>query len=194
MKKLKYLLFTIVSIVVFSGCSGKYPITYNSNPTGALVVCNGVNHGYTPLTLYYEPDDKAKEYGKMRTELCTANWLSGVQEEYSRIWDLEEYSNGVMQTLQRPSGDGYEKDVQFALQVQQMKAQQAQAQAAQMSAFAAQQQANQQALQNVNQNIQNSWNDTQMQFQNIQMQNLNNNLNNLNRNLNGGGYQRGPQW
>lgn len=49
---------------------------------------------------------------------------------FTNTWDLHKFPDGVMQALQRPSGDGYSKDVEFSLKVQQMKNQNAQAQAA----------------------------------------------------------------
>jgi hypothetical protein len=41
-----------------------------------------------------------------------------------------EFPNGVKQTVERPRGEGYTQDAEFALKVQQMRSQQAQSQAA----------------------------------------------------------------
>lgn len=98
----------------------------------------------------------------MRTVSCTANWISGAQKDYSDTWDLNEFPDGVMQTVQRPNVDGYEKDAQFALQVQQMNAQQRQATAAESAASSA------------------SYNNFLNQQRNYQLQQQNNQLNNLN--------------
>lgn len=46
----KYVSIIGISGLLLNGCASKYPITYNSNPTGASVVCNGINKGYTPTT------------------------------------------------------------------------------------------------------------------------------------------------
>lgn len=70
-----------------------------------------------------------------------------------------------MQTLQRPNVEGYEKDAQFVLQVQNMKYQQRQAQAAEDAANSA-----------AWQNIQNMNRNNQLQQQNYQLQNINNYL------------------
>lgn len=110
----------LLAAMLFSGCSSKYPITYDSTPSGASVVCNGINHGYAPVTLYYEPDENSKKNGSIRTISCTANWISGARASYDNIWDLNKFPSGVRQTLPRPNVDGYDKDAQFALQVQQM--------------------------------------------------------------------------
>ena len=68
---------------------------------------------------------------------------------------MDKFPEGVSATVERGNGEGYSQDAQFALQVEQMKAQQAQ--------VASQQQANfNQSLQNFNNNM--------------QMQQLNNNL------------------
>lgn len=183
MKKLG-LLSIVAFIILFSGCSSKYEVTFDSNPRGATLICNGKNWGYTPVTLYY--DEKVKEYLSLDVSSCSANWVSGYSANYPKDMTIFP-EGGTITTLNRPRyGEGYPIDAQFALQVEQMKAQQAQADAAQ-------QQANQQALQNMNQSIQNMNNNLQMQQHNYQMQNLNNNLNNINRNLNknNGGYYNG---
>lgn len=152
----------LASIYFLSGCSSKYPITYDSTPSGASVVCNGTNYGYAPVTLYYEQDENSKKNGSMRTAPCTASWTSGARASYSDIWDLNKFPSGVRQTLPRPNVDGYDKDVQFALQVQQMKYQKEQVNAVQQQNF-------NQSMQNLNQNL-------QMQQQNFQLQQMNNYL------------------
>lgn len=78
---------------------------------------------------------------------------------------MNKFPDGVMQTLQRPNVEGYEKDAQFALQVQNMKYQQRQAQAAEDAANSA-----------AWQNIQNMNRNNQLQQQNYQLQNINNYL------------------
>ena len=165
MKNTKLLIVGSLGVLILTGCSSKYPITYNSTPQGASVVCNGVNQGYTPTTLYYEPDENQKNLGSMRTEPCTAYWMSGAKKDYSNTWDLKKFPDGVMQTLQRPNVEGYEKDAQFALQVQNMKYQQRQAQAAEDAAY--------QQQRNANANKQRNY---QLQQQNYQLQNINNYL------------------
>ena len=151
--------------MIISGCASKYSITYNTNPTGASIICNGTNEGYSPVTLYYEPDKNNKEQGEMRTTPCSAYWISGVQKDFSNTWDLNKFPDGVMQTLQRPNGDGYTKDAQFAVQVQSMQYQQRQAQAAESAASSA-----------AYQNIQNSNRNYQLQQQNNQLNSINNYL------------------
>jgi len=161
--KIKMLIIGSVGIVL-SGCGAKqYSITYNTNPTGASVVCQGINKGYSPLTLYYTPDEENWKSEEMRTISCTANWVSGARKDFSDTWDLKKFPDGVRQTLQRPNVEGYEKDAQFALQVQNMKYQQRQAQAAESAASSA-----------AYQNIQNTNRNYQLQQQNYQLQNINN--------------------
>ncbi|MDX9744064.1 MAG: hypothetical protein RBT59_09625 [Arcobacteraceae bacterium] len=161
---MKRLLFgiSIFSITFFSGCSSKYPITYASEPSGATLICEGTNWGYTPKTLYYDFDTKTKESGTARTNLCTAKWISGATKNYSQIWDLKKFPNGVMQTLQRPDGDGYKDDAEFALKVESLGYQKKQADATKSASDDA-------YWHNINQNF-------NMQQQNIQLQQLNNNL------------------
>lgn len=196
MRNLEYIVVLLITTFIFNGCgTNQYRVTYNSNPPGATLNCYGKNRGYTPITLNYQLDDKSKENKFFYTEPCTANWISGLSKDYDDKIDLEKFPEGVMQTLERPRGEGYEKDAQFGIQVQMMKSQQSQAQAAQMNAYFNQQRMNQQGFQNLNNSLNNSWNETQMQMQNMQMQNLNNNLKNLNNNLNQmNGNPWVPQW
>lgn len=119
-------IISILLVIVLSGCASGYSITYNTDPTGASVICNGTNHGYSPVTLNYAPDENNKRTGTMRTVSCTAIWSSGVRKHFSNTWNLNEFPNGVMQTLQRPTGEGYAQDADFALRVQQMRNQQKQ--------------------------------------------------------------------
>ena len=68
-----------LGMLILSGCSTKYPVTFDSNPKGAIVVCSGKNYGTIPI---------------------------------------HQFPNEVKQTLDRPFGDGYEKDAQFAIKMQ----------------------------------------------------------------------------
>jgi len=105
-----------------AGCSSKYSITYDTDVKGAMLYCQGKNWGYTPFTLYYEPDDEAWERGSFQTQQCEARWASGARETYSTWWDLDKFPDGVMQTVKRPNAGDYRQDAEFALKVQAMKA------------------------------------------------------------------------
>jgi len=59
MKNTKLLIVGSLGILILTGFSSKYPVTFDSNPKGAVVVCSGKNWGYTPKTLYY--DKKVKQ-------------------------------------------------------------------------------------------------------------------------------------
>lgn len=115
------------------GCSNKYPVTFDSNPKGASLICNGKNWGYTPKTLFY--DERIKKQNYLDISSCSANWISGYSKKYGTI-STQQFPNGVHQTLERPFGDGYEKDARFALDVQQIEYQKRQATAAEASARA----------------------------------------------------------
>jgi len=126
---------SLLIVIFLSGCASAYKVTYNTQPTGASIVCSGTNYGYSPVTLDYTPDENQKRTGSMRTVPCTAIWSSGMRDDFGTTWDLNKFPDGVMQTLQRPQGEGYAQDAEFALRVQQMKAQQAAASAAQYNAI-----------------------------------------------------------
>ena len=159
-KKFKAIIVGTVGILVLSGCSSKYRVDFDSNPSGASLVCNGKNWGYTPKSLYY--DESVKKYKTLNVSSCSANWISGATKSYPQ--NLIIFSSGAtVITAQRPDVEGYEKDVQFSLQVQNSNYQRRQAQAAEDSAY--------QQRRNANANQQQSY---QLQQQNYQLQNINN--------------------
>jgi len=118
MKKL--LLPILISIVFLAGCGRNYSITYNTEPTGASIICEGINEGYSPVTLYYTPDKKATKSGSMKTKPCYAIWSSGARENFGTTWNLNKFPNGVIETATRERNSGYSQDAEFALKVKQM--------------------------------------------------------------------------
>ncbi len=158
---LKILMIGSIGIIL-SGCASKYGVEFSSNPSGASLVCDGENWGYTPMWLYY--DESVKEQSTINVSSCGAYWISGAKTSYpSNLKIFPE--GGTTITVQRPNVPGYEKDAQFALQVQSMKYQQRQAQAAESAASSA-----------AYQNIQNTNRNYQLQQQNNQLNNINNYL------------------
>ena len=187
MKNAFWVIFLTVLSFVVVGCSS-YPVTFNTNPPGALLVCGGVSRGYTPVTLYAD-----FENDNYYMPECEAIWVSGARATYPTYWGdaVEQYPSGVQSTLQRPEYPDLDKDMQFALQVQQMKQQQTMQQ---QQMFQQQLDALNRNIQDQNRQIQESINKSQEYFRQqdqenyqnqmlYQMQNLNNNLNNLNRSL-----------
>ena len=151
-KYVKTILVSSLGILILSGCSSKYPITFDSNPQGASIECNKKHINYTPYTIYLNKE-QYNVFSQSMNE-CSAKWISGVKKDYKNF-SIKEFPEGITQTLERPNGDGYEKDTQFALQIQKMRYQMIQAQAA---AEASQQR------------------NYQLQQQNYQLQNINNYL------------------
>ena len=127
----------LLSVPIFLAGCGSYGITYNTVPQGASLICKGQHEGYTPTTLNYDVDSDSKKRGYFSTIPCKARWVSGIQKDYDNFWDLEEFPDGVMRTLQRPDGDGYSQDAEFALKVQGMKYQRESASAARDAANSA---------------------------------------------------------
>lgn len=169
------LLMSVVSVFV-SACSRKYPITYNTNPVGANVVCAGISKGYSPITLYY--DSKEFEKTNYRTQQCEAIWVSGARSYFSSEWNeaVRQYPEGVTQTLQRPTDyPNLEKDMEFAFQVEQFKYNQSmQQRQMQLQEL--------QYLQQVNQQLQQQQQMQQLN-QNLQQHNFNNTMFLLQQNL-----------
>lgn len=114
------------------GCASGYAVTYDSYPQGAILVCNGTKRGYTPTTLYYGKEVKKQSY---LLSDCSANWVSGARKTYGTI-PVDQYPDGVRETLHRPDVPGFQQDAEFSLKVKQMDYQRRQAQAAEQSAGA----------------------------------------------------------
>jgi hypothetical protein len=79
------------------------------------------------MSLYYSKKD-IKDQSELNLSDCSANWVSGAQENYGVVL-LNEYPVGVRITAQRPYAPDLEQDMNFALKVQQFKYQQARDQA-----------------------------------------------------------------
>ena len=172
------------AFVLFVGCSSKYVITYNTNPTGANIICEGASQGYSPVSLYY--NKKSLKKHNYKTSPCKAVWISGAVEYFSNDWSeaVKNFPDGVKLTLQRPEHPDLDKYMQFALEVaayqRAITAAEAQAKAAQQQAETQSWQSINQSLQNANQQIQQNNQQMQQQMYNqqmlFQMQQLNNNL------------------
>lgn len=143
MKRFKLLLMCSVIALVGGCASNQYSVTYDSNPKGAEVFCNGQSYGYTPVTLYYTLDEQTKKDGVLRTSPCGVKWASGASGASNTVFDLKQFPNGVITTTPRPNVDGYSQDAEFALKVRTM-------QASEKAANAAQQNSNNTTYQNNN--------------------------------------------
>lgn len=131
---MKKMLFTSMIVFGLSGCaSNQYAVTFDTNPQGATLICDGQNFGYTPVTLYY--DKKNITSGTMNVSNCSAVWSSGASGQYPYYLQVYE-SGGSKITLPRPNVAGYSQDAEFALKVQNLRANQKAANAAQQSADA----------------------------------------------------------
>jgi hypothetical protein len=137
-------------MLALNGCASGYPLTFDSNPQGATVICEGLgNIGYTPATIYWDKEKMKKDGTPTDFSTCSAQWASGATTKYQGSASgqaiLQAFPDGAEITVQRPNAPGLAHDNQFALQVQQMRMQEAamerQTAAMQAQAAAAQQQA-----------------------------------------------------
>jgi len=128
----------LVAIIFVTGCgTTKLKITHDSTPRGASLICDGQNMGYTPITLIYTVTEEQKKKETLHVSPCQVKWISGVTAGGNSDLpvDLKKHGYSQILTYPRPSGDGYEKDSEFALQVEILKAQQRQATAAEIHAI-----------------------------------------------------------
>lgn len=183
MKNLAKIMLLGVVAWLFMACSSTYAVTYNTNPSGANVICNGIGKGLTPLTLYYDLKVGEKEgwldnNGILSTQPCKAVFISGYVDYFSNKWNTKKFPDGVLLTLTRPQGEGYAQDMAFAMEYEHNKkvseAMQEQARVARQVAAAAESRA--QAAQNQAIQMQQS-----NQQRNFQLQQMNNNLFQMNQ-------------
>lgn len=178
MKKLAQFMFLGFIAWLFMACSSTYAVTYNTNPSGANVICKGVGKGLTPLTLYYDLSEAKKKgsidnKGFLTTQACKAVFISGHVDYFSNRWDTKKFPDGVTQTLTRPQGEGYAQDMAFAMEYERNQMMQQQMQLYQQMSDSA------------NQQTQNFQLQQQNQQRNFQLQQMNNNLQQMNRTLRG---------
>ena len=115
-----------------SGCvSNQYVVTFDTNPQGATLVCDGVNYGYTPVRRYYDKKNIASS--TINISNCKATWASGATQSYPSNLVVNQ-SGGTLITLPRPDVAGYSQDAEFALKVSNLKANQQTAAATQQIA------------------------------------------------------------
>lgn len=107
----------ILSTLFLYGCSSGYPVTYDSFPQSAVVVCNNQQKGYTPVTLYY-PEESAKT-GRLITQPCYAYWASGHQAIFNDQFDTNQFPDGVRTYVKTPSPDN--RDILFDNQRKQIQ-------------------------------------------------------------------------
>ena len=111
--------FAMLLIFVLGGCSSRYEVTFESNPSGAELICSGKNWGFTPYALSY--DESVKKQSSLNVSDCSANWVSGAKTAYPsniRVFP----SGGTTISVNRPRGNGYAEDAGFALQKRQTEA------------------------------------------------------------------------
>jgi hypothetical protein len=131
----------VIVLANLGGCASPgVRLTVTSSPDGAYITSgNGAVSGIVPVTAFYakqslKPDDK----GCFQLQGFTARWASGAVTDVPVLQHCAEpdgnYSFNMMRNMNAPD---FDKDLQFALQVQNLRAQTAQAEASQAAALAA---------------------------------------------------------
>ena len=134
-------LFAITLVATVMGCATPgITITVTSSPDGAYVTSvNKVISGIVPVVGFWEKQSlKRDEKGCFKLQGFTARWASGAVTEVPVLEVCGEsdgyYTFNMARDMNVPD---FDKDLQFALQVQAVRAQNAQAAASQSAALAA---------------------------------------------------------
>lgn len=136
-------LFALVLVSAIAGCSTPgVRLTVTSEPDGAYITSGGPVSGIAPVVAFWEMQSLEKssrdQKGCFQLKGFTARWASGAVTEVPVVRVCGEadgdYNFVMSRDMNHPN---LEKDLQFSLQVQAVRAQNAQAEASQTAAFAA---------------------------------------------------------
>jgi len=133
----------IIAALALGGCASQASLTVFSQPEGAYLTEKGTGkvYGVAPATFVYDPAALANSKGAdgcFRVKGFEARWVSGATAALELITLCGASTGAFNITFSRdPNFPDLEKDLQFALQIQQTHAQQQQARAAQDAANAA---------------------------------------------------------
>lgn len=133
-----------LALFIFSlwGCSTQATLNVFSQPTGAYIteIGTSLTLGIAPTSAVYNPlilRNNKDNNGCYLVKGLKAKWVSGATSTLNPIRLCGSPTSTYNITINRDSSyPGLEKDLNFAMQVQNMLAQQQQAQAAQSAAFA----------------------------------------------------------
>lgn len=132
-----------VASILFAGCATKATLSVYSQPEGAYIteVETGKSFGMAPVAVVYDPASlnlHKNPEGCFLVKGFEARWVSGAITTISPIKLCGSSVGNYNISLNRDSSyPNLEKDLQFAIQLQTLRAQQQQAQAAKDSAAAA---------------------------------------------------------
>jgi hypothetical protein len=130
-------------VLVSAGCSTQASLTLFSQPEGAYLTekSSGKAYGIAPAKVHYDGAALLKHKGADGCFLVRgfeARWISGATATLDTIRLCGSHIGDYNITFSRnPSQPGFEQDLQFALKLQALRAQQQQAQAAEDAASAA---------------------------------------------------------
>jgi len=131
-----------ILVSLISGCATQASLTLYSQPEGAYFTENGSgkSYGIAPIKVYYDGVELLKHKnsdGCFLVKGFEARWISGATASLKTIRLCGSNVGDYNITYSRNSSEpGFDKDMQFALQVKSVRAQQRQAQAAKDAAFA----------------------------------------------------------
>ncbi len=132
MRNIRFVLIGAVSLFMLGGCS-KYELVFDSHPRGATLICDNVNWGYTPQSLFY--DAKVIEHMQLDVSDCSANWSSGYSANYTNDVQFSPDGKTVLMLYRPADAEGFFQDSQFALQVEQLETQKREAKATEELAY-----------------------------------------------------------
>lgn len=130
-----------ILLATLVGCASPgVTLTVTSSPDGAYINSgNPAVSGIVPVTAFYAKQSlKPDEKGCFQLQGFTARWASGAVTEVPVLQHCAEPDGSyTFNMVRNPNAPDFDKDLQFALQVQAVRAQSAQAQASQAAALAA---------------------------------------------------------
>lgn len=138
-------LFALALVATVAGCATPgITVTVTSSPDGAYITTGGAVSGIVPVVVFWERQRLESRLFPRDTNGClklpgfTARWASGAVTEVPVLQHCGELDGNYTFNMSRNmNAPDFDKDMQFALQVQAVRAQRAQAVASESAALAA---------------------------------------------------------
>ena len=113
----------IITLATFMGCSPVHKVQFQSNPSGAMIYCDGEAIGTTPRVVRYELTAQQEEEEILRLKECKAQWISGAKKEVETIeFKLPQvHFSSSTYLFTRPEFPNYKADKDFAIRAKMLE-------------------------------------------------------------------------
>ena len=126
---IKRLLVMLAPLSFLVGCATSYDVVYDSDPSGAYIICQNNVYGRAPLSVSYKFTEENVKAKMLHVQPCIVQWKSGAKSktdqnipmylvndspEFDKYARLLGISKGTTHIVRRPDVPGREIDEEFA--------------------------------------------------------------------------------